>query len=602
MTKQHPPPLSAEERFRLLSESVTDYAFITFDPENGITSWSAGAEKLLGWKEAEVLGQSGAIFFTPEDRERCEVEKEIDQALRYGRAEDDRWHVRKDGSRFWASGVMTAVRDESGRHVAFAKVLRDLTERKRVEAAVRESEEIFRSALEVDTVGVIFFDAEGRYLRVNDAFLRMTGYTCEEIVDGRMSWRDITPSEWVPISERAAAQLQDSGKTEAYEKEYVRKDGSRIRALFAGKKLREGEFVEFMIDMTERQRAESALRESEQHFRLYVQNVQEYALFQTDPEGRVTSWNPGAERVFGYTSAEMLGQDVSRLLTPEDRAAEVFKREIGRVQASNQAEENARYLVRKDGSRFWAQWVTEPVHDEAGQLRGVAKVLRDETERKRAGERQLLLMGELNHRVKNTLATVQAMATQTLRGTTSPEEFVSRFKGRIQALSRSHNLLTRVRWEAADVADILREQLTFDGDAERISLNGPPAPLPASTSLALALVLHELGTNARKYGALSVPQGSLEVTWGIAMMGSSAKRASNDGEPQLKMEWIERGGPSVRPPEKAGFGTTLIAHSLRGVGGETTLHFDPDGLRCDIQLPVSSQDADDVLPKDTSHP
>jgi PAS domain S-box-containing protein len=137
-TKQHPPSLSIEERFRLLSESLTDYAFITFDQENRITSWSAGAEKLLGWSEDEVLGESGAIFFTPEDRERGEVEKEIDQALHYGRAEDDRWHMRKDGSRFWASGVMTAVGDESGRHLAFAKVLRDLTERERAEAVLRE--------------------------------------------------------------------------------------------------------------------------------------------------------------------------------------------------------------------------------------------------------------------------------------------------------------------------------------------------------------------------------------------------------------------------------------------------------------------------------
>jgi PAS domain S-box-containing protein len=114
-TKQHPPSLSVEERFRLLSESLTDYAFITFDQENRITSWSAGAEKLLGWSEDEVLGECGAILFTSEDRERGEVEKEIDQALHYGRAEDDRWHMRKDGSRFWGSGVMTAVGDESGR-------------------------------------------------------------------------------------------------------------------------------------------------------------------------------------------------------------------------------------------------------------------------------------------------------------------------------------------------------------------------------------------------------------------------------------------------------------------------------------------------------
>lgn len=333
-----------------------------------------------------------------------------------------------------------------------------------------------------------------------------------------------------------------------------------------------------VLPRLERARAERALRESEERFRLLVDNVQEYALLQTDLEGRVTSWNPGAERLFGYASAEILRQYASTLLTSDDQQADILQREMERV-LKGAREQDARWLVRKDGTRFWAQWVTEPVRDATGQLRGVAKVLRDETERKRAEERQLLLMGELNHRVKNTLASVQSIASQTLRSTSNPDEFVTRFQGRLQALSRAHNLLTRMSWEAADVAEILHEQLTLNGDAECVSIEGPRALLGASSSLALALVIHELGTNARKYGALSVPGGRLTINWSIE---------SDEDGPLLQLEWREHGGPVVRRPEKPGFGTTLIAHSLAGVGGKTELEFQAEGLRCRIQLPLAS--------------
>lgn len=343
-----------------------------------------------------------------------------------------------------------------------------------------------------------------------------------------------------------------------------------------------------VLPRLERARAERALRESEQRFRLLVDNVREYALFQTDPERRVTSWNPGAERLFGYTSAEMLGQNVSHLLTPEDLQAGVLEREISRV-LGGERQQDTRWMVRKDGTRFWAQWVTEPVRDGAGQIRGVAKVLRDETERKQAEERQSLLIGELNHRVKNTLATVQAIANQTLRGAADPEEFATRFQDRLQALSSAHNLLTRTTWEGADVGDIVRAQLTLDEAGDQISATGPPAFLDAPSSLALALVLHELGTNARKYGALSVAEGRLVIQWNIVHITGNAR---------LQLEWTEQGGPPVRALERKGFGTTLVMRSLRSVGGQTELGFAPEGVQCRIELPLGSGPGEGISRKD----
>jgi PAS domain S-box-containing protein len=331
--------------------------------------------------------------------------------------------------------------------------------------------------------------------------------------------------------------------------------------------------VEAHLKMARLRQAERTLR---QNFSLLVDNVQEYALFQTDLEGLVTSWNRGAERVFGYSNPDMLGQSAARLFTVEDQNSEVPRQEVALV-AKGHHHSDARWMVRKDGSRFWGQWVTEPVYDEAGELRGIVKVLRDETERKQAEERQSLLMTELNHRVKNTLATVQAIASQTLRASPDSRHFAESFNARLRALSRAHSLLTQRNWESTDVTDIVHDQLALDGDSLQIELDGPTAPLTPQSSVALSLVLHELGTNARKYGALSVPGGQLTVKW-----------FTDPAISVLKLEWAESGGPEVRVPERLGFGANLIEKSLGGVGGSAKLRFETGGLQCAIRLPLAA--------------
>lgn len=240
-------------RHRIFADSVKDYALIEFDCEARITSWSLGAQRLTGFTEQEALGQPSSLVFTPEDRARGEVEKEIETARRDGRAEDERWHLRKDGSRFWASGVMTPLKDRAG----FAKVMRDLTHRKQ---------------------------------------------------------------------------------------------------------------------------AAEALRQSEENYRLLVENVLDHAIFQVDLEGRVSSWNAGATRLFGYSDQEIIGQPFTLLFRLEDQFD--AERELRLVEKSGNAADQ-RWVVRKDGSTFYAHWVTHLIRDEQGQTRGYAKVLRDETERER---------------------------------------------------------------------------------------------------------------------------------------------------------------------------------------------------------------------------
>jgi two-component sensor histidine kinase len=204
------------------------------------------------------------------------------------------------------------------------------------------------------------------------------------------------------------------------------------------------------------------------------------------------------------------------------------------------------------------------------------KSLRDDADREPAEERQLLLIAELKHRVTNTLAQVQSIANQTLCGNPDPAQFAEKFQARLQALARAHALLTRRNWESADIADLIREQMIPVGDGERITLQGPTAFLTPTCAVALSLVLHELGMNARTYGALSVASGRLHVHWRVS-----------DAESVVDIEWTESGGPAVWQPERRSFGTNLIETSLRGVNGWAALRFAPAGLLCHMQVPLA---------------
>lgn len=519
---------------------------------------------------------------------------EVRAAITYAVSKEDRvvaiFYVHSQEARHWSDYEKSLVREVGERTW-------EAVERARAQNALRENEERLAVVLKTLPVGVAVMDARGTVTLSNEETRR---YLPTKIMPSRDEDRLARWSAWHSDGRRVerhefpgARALRGECVLPGLEMLYTEDDGREVWTRVSAVPLQDGEAlpkgaVVVMTDIDQLKRTADALRASEQRFRLFVQNVHEYALFQADPEGRITSWNPGAERLFGYTTAEMLGQNASRMLTPDDQQAEALQQEIDRV-LRGERQQDERWLVRKDGSRFWAQWVTEAVHDEAGRLLGVAKILRDESERKQAEERQRLLIGELNHRVKNTLATVQSIASQTLHGSIDLKEFTDHFGERLQALSSAHNLLTRTTWEGADMRDLVREQLTLEGDKGRVSASGPPAFLDAQSSLALALVLHELGTNARKYGALSSPEGFLNIDWNIR---------TDMGEARLHLDWTERGGPPVRAPEKKGFGTKLITLSLRSVRGRTDLRFEQEGVRCHIELPLGSGPGEGLSRKD----
>jgi PAS domain S-box-containing protein len=228
-----------------------------------------------------------------------------------------------------------------------------------------------------------------------------------------------------------------------------------------------------------------------------------------------------------------------------------------------------------DGTLGWVHSRAVPVFDGDGEIVEWFGSARDVSERRRHDETQRLLVSELSHRVKNMLAVVQAIAQQTLRRAKDPAEFAASFGGRIQSLSSMHGLLSQSGWQHADLQEILRDQLAAH-EASRVLASGPPVQLEPQVALHVALMLHELGTNSVKYGALSNTEGIVSVGWSV-----------NDGK--LRLEWREHGGPPVKSPLKRGFGTTLIEQTARSEGGDSHMVAEAEGLRWEITLPLDSK-------------
>lgn len=217
----------------------------------------------------------------------------------------------------------------------------------------------------------------------------------------------------------------------------------------------------------------------------------------------------------------------------------------------------------------------DAIRDAGGQVTGVFVQGMDRTETVRAMRRQKLLLDELNHRVKNTLAAVQSIASQTMRSSRSMEEARTAFEARIGALSKAHNLLSERQWSSTELAEIVGQELAAFGDM-RARLSGPRVVFNSKASIAMAMVMHELSTNAAKYGALSQPDGSVSVTWRIDGAGP---------QEGLVIDWVERGGPAVEPPSRSGFGSRMIDRAVTGeLGGECRFSYDRDGFRCRMTI------------------
>lgn len=314
------------------------------------------------------------------------------------------------------------------------------------------------------------------------------------------------------------------------------------------------------------------------------------AVLEIDANLRVVSWYRSAEREVGFAAEDMLGLKVedAPFLVEGDRPRFLENMRALLGGGDRREMQEHRYL-RADGDLREGEWYCSSLAGTGARPATVMIELLDVTARHRAEETQRLLIGELNHRVKNTLATVQAIASQGLRHAASPQAFQQAFTGRLQALARAHSLLSTTTWEAASLRRLIADQVAIGTVSEdRLHLSGPDLDLPPELALRFSLILHELTTNAHKYGALSNESGIVTLAWDHA--GGV-----------LDFTWRESGGPRVTVPERRGFGSTLIESSMTADGARIAAEYAPDGVHWHLVLPLELA-AEELAPAPPAQP
>jgi PAS domain S-box-containing protein len=298
----------------------------------------------------------------------------------------------------------------------------------------------------------------------------------------------------------------------------------------------------------------------------------EDAIATIDLSGIITSWNRGAEHIFGYRAEEVIGKPAN-ILIPADHPSE-DPEILDRIRRGERIKHYETVRVRKDGTALDVSLTVSPIRDSGGKIVGASKIARDITAGKRSETQLSILAREAEHRTKNILATVQAAVHLTHADTV--EEFRAAIQGRIQSLANVHTLFIQSRWSGAKLCDLVNQELApyREGDDTRVDVEGPDLVLEPNVAQIMGVIFHELATNAAKYGALSVNDGRVVVSWTHTKSG------------RLVLQWTETGGPAVMPPARAGFGTRAMARMIEQADGELRLDWRPAGLACEITIPI----------------
>jgi PAS domain S-box-containing protein len=505
---------------------------------------------------------------------------------------------RPDGTRIVALVNIEAIKDNSDRIIGAVNVFRSKPEQRSPQLYLDANRQTPDGLLQALPVAVYTTDAAGHITFYNEAAAELWGVhpelgKSEFCGSWKLFWPDGTP---LPHDEcPMALALKEKRPIRGMEAIAERPDGTRIpfipypTPLFDASGALIGA-VNTLVDITQRDEAEKRLRESEARYRGIAAIVEssDDAVLTKDLDGVITSWNQGAERLFGYKAEEAIGKPVTMLI-PTDRLDEETTI-LTRIRRGERIDHYETRRRRKDGSLFDISLTVSPVRNPQGKIIGASKIARDVTERKRAEEQQRLLLREMDHRIKNLFALASGVVTLSARSATTSEELSSVVRDRLMALARAHALTLTMtseggrRTEQSTTLHALIKTILspYEGQTEsgraRFTVSGPDIRLAGSSVTSFALLLHEFATNAAKYGALSTQTGHVDI-------------ACSEDDGQFVLTWTELGGPRVDHQSNGeGFGTLLARGTVKGqLGGEISRDWKPEGLT--IRLTVSKDRA-----------
>lgn len=553
--------IGSERAERLANLVTLSYEpMLTWRLDGPIEFWNAGAERLYGFARDEAVGRnSHALLQTKFPVEFIELRSQLRSERRWA---GELRHTCKDGREVIVDSRMQLLGDNT-----VLEVNRDVT-------AVA----VYRSVFRQSGIFAGITDLQGYLRDVNNLALEWCGHPREQVLD-RPFWE--TPwwrgSEEVKARIRFATNQAASGVVFREELRYWLADGSERIVDFAMHPIRDRSGTVVFLhptgtDITERKRVEAELRDNEQKLRYLVSIVEnsDDAIVSKNLDGIITSWNKGAERVFGFTAEEAIGKPIT-IVIPTDRQSE--ERDIlTRIRRGERIDHFETVRQHKRGSLIVVSLTVSPVKNAEGKVVGASKIARDITEQRRAQDQIATLAHEAEHRSKNLLANVQAAVN--LSQSDTAKGLKQAIEGRIQALANVHSLFVETRWIGADLSTIATQELApySAKNNNRVCIEGPAVLLEPNAAQAIAVALHELATNAGKYGSLSSSKGRVDLKW-LHQPGG-----------RLFVRWTEIGGPPVQPPTHRGFGSRVMERMIGQLKGKTDFNWRPEGLVCEITL------------------
>ncbi len=574
--------IDSEARFRATFENAA-VGVALVGTDGSILRANDSFARMLGYSVEELKTRTFQDLTHPDD---LATNLSVLNKTLVGEAESyciEKRYVRKDGRIVWASLTVGCVRKTGGGVDYFISVIQDITDRKLAEAHLAERNAQLNLAGKIARIGSFMYDHGTRKLQLSPGCAAIYGLPEGTFEISREDWRArVHPDDLPPLD--AVARRAFTNREKEFVLEFrifrhsqVRWIESRLLISYneAGKPVRR---IGAEVDVTERKQAEHALAERNIQLALAAK-AGLVGTFAYDAGTELMQISEGYAAIHGFPegTTEIARSECMAGVHPDDVGrAEQFRSEAFR---ERRREYNVEYrIIRPGGELRWVETRCFISFSDGGHPHRVVGVSIDITERKRVDEQQRTLLAELDHRVKNVLATVSAIAAHTRAASSSMDDFVAALESRIHSMASTHELLSSSRWQGVPLQELVRRELAPYASNSNTCIEGRQVILRAEAAQTTASVLHELTTNAAKYGALSKPEGRVSVRWHCAPNGRTAG--------PLVIEWIETGGPSVGEPSNSGFGKSVITELVPyELGGTAQLVFSPEGVRCRLDIP-----------------